>query len=183
MGTYASGKKRQRSVSDTLAEAEHDHFLDCPNADFFIRVGGTLLDGILFFLMFSGIHHISTALSAILPQLPEVIGTLPLSIEQLRLLTFYSAKVLQLSLIYVYFLWTVASFGGTPAKLLLGLRVVDATSGQKLSIPQALLRELARLVSLAPVGIGCGLAFVRKDRLAFHDLMTNTVVKRVHGGP
>lgn len=183
MGTYATGKKRQRSVSDTLAEAEHDHFLDCPNADFFIRVGSCILDGILFFLMFSGINHVSNAAAAILPQVYAYFGTLPIPIEQLRQAVLYGAKVVQLLWIYVYFLWTVAMFGGTPAKLLLGLRVLDANSGQKLSIPRAFLRELARAISLAPGGLGCILGFIRRDRLTFHDLTTNTVVKRIHGGP
>ena len=45
MGTYIpAGPTRKRSVSDTLVEAEEEHFLDCPNADFFIRLAAALLD-------------------------------------------------------------------------------------------------------------------------------------------
>lgn len=85
---------------------------------------------------------------------------------------------------YVYAVWTVATFGGSPAKLLLGLRVLDATSGQKLSIPRVILREIiGKALGLALLGGGLLMPLMRQDHRSLHDLLSQSVVKRVHGGP
>lgn len=184
MGTYLPTEQKTRSLSDTLSDAEHEHLLDCPDADFFIRLGSTLLDFILCFLIFSGITHITNAVMNLSPRFvtPELTGTL--SLERVQSSIFYVSQVLKLMLGYIYFVWTVATFGGSPAKLLLGLRVLDAGSGQKLSIPRAFLREvIGKAASVGLVGGGLILPLIREDRRALHDLMSNSVVKRVHGAP
>jgi len=179
MGTYLPSKPkrdRERSLHDTLNEAEHDHFLDCPNADRWLRAGAQLLDVILCFLILSGIHHVSETMRALTPNWPNIN---PRNIAYWNSTIFYSASALKLFTVYTYFVWTVAIFGGTPAKLLLGMRVLDAKTGQKLTVPRILFREL---VGKAMV-LGGGFFLTLNRRKLVHDKLCNTVVKKVHGGP
>ncbi len=185
MGSYRPSEPRQRrSMSEMFSEAEDEHFLDCPTADFFIRCGSILLDAILFFLVLSGVQHISQTVGSLLPKLPSVVGSSPAEIERALGVLGYLTIVAKLLLIYGYFLWPVATFRGTPAKLLLGLRVVDASSGGRPSFLQVMLREiLGRALCVLVLGGGFALPLLRADQRALHDLISRTVVKRVHGGP
>src|SRR5688500_15932780 len=142
MGSYSpSGRKRSRSLSDTLAEAEHEHLLDCPSADVFIRCGSLLLDVILCFLLVSGLQQLSNAMIQLAPKvLAEGEGFLtPAKIQNA---VQYMEIVLKMSFAYVQFVWFVVAFGGTPANLLLGMRVVDVDSGERLSVPRSALRTI-----------------------------------------
>jgi uncharacterized RDD family membrane protein YckC len=186
VGTYVpSGPRKGRSVADALLEAEEDHLLDCPSADFAIRMAAFLLDGILCWLAYTSIRHISSALGTFAANLPNMQGGaqgFPLSDPEG--LALYIAHVLQLSFLYLYLVWSVSRYGGTPAKLLLGMRVVDANTGQRLSLPRAMLRELVgKAAGIISGGFGLGLPLVRSDKRAMHDLLAKSVVKRVHGGP
>ena len=186
MGTYVpSGPRQRRSITEALREAEEDHYLDCPTADFWVRSGAMVLDGILFGLLWTGIAHICSSLGnyagGVLPTVPEGADTVfwkdPMAVAR------FATMALRGMLIYGFFLWPLARFGGSPAKLLLGLRVVDAQTGKRLTIPKTVLREL--LGKAASTAILCGgwaMALFRPDQRALHDLAAGTVVKRVHGG-
>lgn len=178
MGTYKpSGPKRERSLHETLNDAEHDHFLDCPDADRMLRAGAQLLDLILCFLILSGIHHVSETLRALTP---TVLGDVDLArIRHWNTTIFYTASAMKLFVFYTYFIWTVVIFGGTPAKLLLGMRVLDAHSGQKLSVPRTIFREIVGKALLLGGGFLLGL----RRRVLVHDKLSRTVVKKVHGVP
>lgn len=66
--------------------------------------------------------------------------------------------------------------GGTPGKLLLGLKVVRRDTGAYLSYWQAFWREtLGRAISGFTI-VGYLWALTSRDRLAFHDLIMNTQV-------
>lgn len=66
--------------------------------------------------------------------------------------------------------------GGTPGKLALGLRVIDAKTQGHPSFGRALFREtLAKFVSSATI-IGTVLPFFRRDSKALHDLIAGTHV-------
>ncbi len=186
MGTYVPrGSSRPKTISEALAEAEHDHFLDCPDADFYIRTGAILLDGILFWLLWSGIHHTFTSVGPSLLATAERLSLFhqifppsdgPLRPEQILPFMEHVAHGL---LFFLYFCATLSAFGGSPGKLLLGLRVVDSKSGAKLSFGRAIFRELfGKILSTLPLAIGWGMAFVREDTRALHDLAAGTVVKR-----
>ncbi len=190
MGTYVPrGSARPKTISEALAEAEHDHFLDCPNADFWIRTGAILLDGILFWLLWSGIHHTFTSVGPSLLASAEQtslfqqwfpINKSPLRPDQLLPFAEHVAHGL---LFFLYFCATLSSFGGSPGKLLLGLRVVDAANGAKLTFGRAIFREtVGKLISAAPLAIGFVMAFMRQDTRALHDLTAGTVVKRILTG-
>jgi uncharacterized RDD family membrane protein YckC len=69
------------------------------------------------------------------------------------------------------------AFGGTPGKLLIGLRILR-TDGSKLTFTRALIRYLAEALSLAPLGAGYLLALFHPTRQALHDLVADTCVVR-----
>ena len=192
MGNYLpAGPKKQKSVSDTLLEAEEDHLLDCPDADLSARAAAFILDGIFCYLCASGLHHSFNALAAHLSHLPAtalagdystwqwLIFTLS---KNAGLISAYLEMASKIALLYFYFVWTTAYARGTPAKLLFGLRVADVRTGESLGFPQAFFRELiAKPLGLFLAGTGILVAFVRKDRRTLHDILSQSVVKKVHG--
>lgn len=68
--------------------------------------------------------------------------------------------------------------GQTIGKMLVGVRVV-ALDGEPLGFGPALLRSLAYLVSLMPLGAGFLMAGLRRDKRALHDLLAGSRVERV----
>lgn len=184
MGTYVpSGRRKRRSINEALQEAEQDHFLDCPNADLPIRAAAIVLDAILFWLLWTGIQHTCLSIGA---YVNSYLHGAPLSsIEEIKdavTASHFIAGALRACLVYFFLLWTVARYGGTPAKLLLGLRVGDADTGQRLGITRVLLREIfGKITSTLALGLGWALPLLRDDQRAMHDLLSNSVVKRIHG--
>lgn len=67
-------------------------------------------------------------------------------------------------------------FQGTPGKLLMGCRVVDADSFTAVSVKQAVLRFVSYLVSIIPLGLG--FLWIARDprKQGFHDKIAHTVV-------
>lgn len=65
---------------------------------------------------------------------------------------------------------------GTPGKLMLGLRVVSARTGEKLDLLQAVIRYFGYFLSALPLCLGfLWIAFDSKKR-GFHDLLARTLV-------
>ncbi len=181
MGTYRPYRARKRrSVADTLREAEHEHFLDCPNADFLQRLGALTLDIIFYTLIVSALRNLELSAVAAIPSLTESFGMAELSPIFLFWLPTVIITLKCLGL-YYYYLWPLRSYGGSPAKLLLGLRIVNERTGEPPDLPQILLREIiGKPLSLVTV-FGAALALVAEDKRALHDRISNTVVKRIHG--
>ncbi|OQW52431.1 MAG: hypothetical protein A4S09_08745 [Proteobacteria bacterium SG_bin7] len=81
---------------------------------------------------------------------------------------------------YVYYCFFYLSFGATPGKLVLGLRVVSVETGGDLSLIQIFLREiLGKFFSFFFFGFGFLLSFFRKDGRALHDLISGSRVVSV----
>jgi len=174
--------RRKRSVATALMEAEEDHLLDCPNADFFIRFGAFLLDLILMTLILTGLEKLCSAAANIALTISQEAWIPRLSHTHVTTAVRFGFQLLRIWLIYLYFLWTTMSYGGTPAKLLMGLRVIDIHNGKNLGLFRLLVREIAmKMVGLLLFGLGFLMVFFRKDRRALHDLVCHSVVKRVHG--
>lgn len=167
---------------ETLQEAEEDHFLDCPNAELRLRVAALLLDVLLSTLAISGLQHLCTALETHLGHLPtEGLGeTLTLLHANSYVIASYAFISLKVAFVYFYFVWSLAFAGGSPGKLLLGLRVIHTVRGTTVPFPAAFLREITKVFG---IGFLFGLipVFTRSDRRATHDLLCRTIVKRIHG--
>ncbi|WP_316150583.1 RDD family protein [Cupriavidus sp. BIC8F] len=77
-------------------------------------------------------------------------------------------------LIVTGIMWAV--WGTSPGKRALGLRIVDADTGEPMTIRQAAIRTLGYLVCFASFGIGFLWMLFNPRRQGLHDLMANTVV-------
>ncbi len=182
MGTYSPAqRKKKRSVADTLLEAEREHLLDCPNADLPIRSAAFLLDLIFVSLGSSGIHSLIEALKTSIPLLLGIVSepSAPLVILGIT----YLSWLLKTAAIYLYFVWSVMRFGGTPAKLLMGLRVIHIETGDRLDYREAVVREIGGKFLTTLSILGPLFSLRRPDRRMLHDLLARSTVKNVRGEP
>lgn len=67
---------------------------------------------------------------------------------------------------------------GTPGKLALSLRVVDAQTGDTLSVGQSIGRYLAYFVSMIPLGLGIIWVGIDARKQGWHDKLAKSVVVR-----
>ena len=74
----------------------------------------------------------------------------------------------------VVFFWV--RFCGTPGKLLLGCQVVDANSGQPLSIGRAILRYFAYILSALPMMLGFLWIALDSRKQGLHDKISRSIV-------
>ena len=85
-----------------------------------------------------------------------------------------------LPLALTVFFWV--RFRGSPGKLLLGCRVVDARSGGTLGVGQAVLRWFAYIVSALPLCLGFLWIAWDARKQGFHDKIAGSVVIRWSAG-
>lgn len=76
-------------------------------------------------------------------------------------------------------IWFWLRFMGTPGKMILNLKVVDAGSGDKLSIGQAIGRYLSYIVAFLPLCLGIFWVGIDKRKQGWHDKLAGTVVIRI----
>lgn len=177
MGVYVPPKpKRPKSVSETLLEAEEEHFLDCPDADALTRIAAFVLDGIFLFILATSIKRILMAVVLI-----PLLGS-PERASREAIVLFNSVQIaVQVMLFYIINVWSLNAHGGSPAKLIFGLRVINRGTGQRLTLFQAVLREFVGKILLEPLTCGFGLLLpvLRKDARTLHDIVANSEVKKV----
>jgi uncharacterized RDD family membrane protein YckC len=70
----------------------------------------------------------------------------------------------------------------TPGKMAVSLKVVDAKTGQTLSVGQSIGRYLGYFVSILPLGLGILWVAFDSKKQSWHDKLANTVVIRVKNG-
>ena len=75
-------------------------------------------------------------------------------------------------------IWFWQAKQGTPGKLLLSLRVVDATTGGSLGLGQSLLRYVGYIVSAVPFCLGFIWVGFDSKKQGWHDKIAGTVVVR-----
>jgi uncharacterized RDD family membrane protein YckC len=71
-----------------------------------------------------------------------------------------------------FWLWCAA----TPGKLVLDMKIVDASTGGKPTLKQWVIRYLGYFVSALPLGLGFLWVIFDKRNQAWHDKMANTLV-------
>ena len=132
-------------------------------AGFWIRVAASLIDSVVFVLVFAipltfiyGADYWTSE--------ENVKGTWDILIT-------YVAPIF----ITVWF-WT--KYLGTPGKIVLRLKVVDARTRQAISTPKAIGRYLAYYISALPLLLGFIWVGIDKKKQGFHDKLAGTVVIR-----
>lgn len=76
-------------------------------------------------------------------------------------------------------LWTILFWkykSATPGKIMMGMAIVDATTGGSPSTSRLVIRYFGYLVSAIPCGLGFLWVGWSKRKQGFHDMMANTVV-------
>ena len=177
LGIYTPPKQiPPKSVSETLIEAEEEHYLDCPNADIGNRCAAFLLDAIFLFLLATGLKRMLTAvvLAPLFGQPDQVSREVVVLISSIQI-------ALQVMLFYFLDIWAVSIYGGSPAKLIFGLQVINRSNGKRLNLAQAILREFIGKIIVIPLsgGIGTLLPFFRQDGRMLHDLLSGSEVKKI----
>lgn len=74
--------------------------------------------------------------------------------------------------------WLWNRFGATPGKMALKLKVLDAHTGENLSVARSIARYFAYLVSTFPLALGYVWVGIDKRKRGFHDLLVGSVVVR-----
>lgn len=134
-------------------------------AGFWVRSGATLIDTILFLMI-------------AWPLLFMIYGSDYLAMSSNRLAIGPADVLINyiFPLVAVVILWV--NKAGTPGKLVLGLRVVDAQSGEHLSMGQAIGRYLAYIPAMIPLLMGLFWVGWDSKKQGWHDKLAGTVVIR-----
>ena len=77
-------------------------------------------------------------------------------------------------------IWFWLRFLGTPGKMALKLKIVDAKTGNRLSLGQAIGRYFAYILSMLPFGLGFIWIGIDSKKQGWHDKLAGTVVSRTH---
>jgi uncharacterized RDD family membrane protein YckC len=170
--------KFRPSITEELELAEEEHLKNCPNAEFSVRLAAAIVDGILSYLAITGLESLGNAFSILLDHFPIT----SFFHRRADMLTSTSVITLKVMFFYFYFIASTSFSGGSPGKLLLGLRVLNANNGKNLTPAQALVRWVLSLgINFLSCGVVYLMATLNADHRAYHDELTRTVVKKVHG--
>jgi uncharacterized RDD family membrane protein YckC len=132
-------------------------------AGFWIRLGASLIDGILLIML-------------TYPLLFLVYGSEYLDSEKMILGTVDLILSWMFPIIGTIAFWAYRA--GTPGKLVLGLSVIDAKTGELLTVPQAIGRYFAYIPSMLPLLMGIFWVGWDSKKQGWHDKLAGTVVIR-----
>ena len=138
-------------------------------AGFWTRTGAALIDGILIFLI-------------TVPLLISIYGWEYLETEDLVLgpADFLISWVMPAFATVLFWLYKNA----TPGKMAVTAQVVDAQTGESISVGQAMLRYLGYFIAMLPLGLGIFWVAFDSRKQGWHDKIAGTVVvKRTRTGP
>ncbi|WP_264338302.1 RDD family protein [Wolbachia endosymbiont (group A) of Cheilosia soror] len=85
-------------------------------------------------------------------------------------------QIVQFIMLFCYVIYMWVRFAATPGKLLLGLRVVDAQTFEKITLRQATKRFFSFILSVAPLFLGFLWSNFNKRCQTWHDKIAGTVV-------
>ena len=141
---------------------------DVEYAGFWIRVGAAIIDTLLLVVV-------------TYPLLFSIYGWKYLDTDKM----FAGPADFLISWVFpaVAVIWFWTQKQATPGKAVLSLRVLDAGSGENLSIGQSIGRYLAYFVSIMPLGLGLIWVGFDRKKQGWHDKLAHTVVVRAknHG--
>jgi len=73
-------------------------------------------------------------------------------------------------------IWFWLRFYATPGKMATKLKIVDARTGNKLTLSQAVIRYFAYIVSIVPLGLGFIWIGIDEKKQGWHDKLAGSVV-------
>lgn len=131
-------------------------------AGFWIRVGASIIDNILYALITVPIF-IGLGMA----------GVINLESTAINALDFLSSIIMAIICIFCWI-----KYAGTPGKRLLKLKVLDAQTGDNLSVGQAILRYIGYIPSILVLFLGLIWVGFDKQKQGWHDKIAKTVVVR-----
>ena len=78
----------------------------------------------------------------------------------------------------VLIIWFWLRYSATPGKMATGLTVVDARTGKKITTLQGIIRYLSYFISTIPLGLGLIWVGIDRRKQGWHDKLAGTVVLR-----
>lgn len=141
-------------------------------AGFGIRLAAMLIDNLVFSIALAPILMIFFEPTALTDEQIQTI----LQTQGILGLLDPGEVIFQQGIILVVTLFLWVRFAGTPGKRWLGLRVVDAKTGNNLTPIQSLLRYLGYFISSLPMGLGFFWVLFDARKQAWHDKIAGTVV-------
>ena len=149
------------SAAPRSAAGEHYHY-----AGFWRRLGAALIDTVVLAIVLGVLAYLLLGVEALKSLNTGIDRAQPSS-------TILLAENL-LPAVLTITLWV--AFGGTPGKLLMSCRIVDARTGEKVGIGRAMLRYLGYFVSALVLFIGfLWIAWDRRKQ-GWHDKIAGTLV-------
>ncbi|CEI85463.1 RDD family protein [Ehrlichia minasensis] len=85
-------------------------------------------------------------------------------------------QIIQMIAMYIYAVYSWVKFSATLGKFLTGLRIVDATTFQKITLTQSTKRVFGSILSCLPLCLGILWCNFNKRKQTWHDKIANTVV-------
>ncbi len=137
-------------------------------AGFWIRLVARILDGLILAPVFAGLFFVVVGVPAMTG--PEQVQALADKVNTLSLMC--------MPFLIAYNIFFVGKFGGTPGKLICGLRIVTS-GGDELTYLQAFIRLLGEVVTRLTCclfGFGYLMAAFHSEKCALHDLICGTRV-------
>ncbi|WP_028455850.1 RDD family protein [Chitinilyticum litopenaei] len=152
----------QASLSNSAETREYDY------AGFWLRTAASLIDGIAIVL-------ITFPLSLLVYGVDEYLYTTSFYLGPADLVINYGLPAVLTILFWL-------QLGATPGKMLLKLKVVDARTGQRLTLGKAILRYFGYFLSALLLGIGYFCVGWDKRKQGLHDKLAGTLVLKAHNG-
>ncbi|WP_101759019.1 RDD family protein [Oceanicoccus sp. KOV_DT_Chl] len=131
-------------------------------AGFWIRLAATIADTFILLAFTAPILYLIYGEAYLAENAPPVLGYIDIFISWV------------LPIVATLLFWRYRA--GTPGKLIFHLAVVDASSGQKLTALQSLIRYFAYIISALPFGIGFFWVIWDRKKQAWHDKLAKSVV-------
>lgn len=129
-------------------------------AGFWIRVLANIIDGILVMLVVFPLGFIAGMLGLVNPESSNF--------------SFIDLIVQILSVVFYVGCWV--KFAGTPGKRLLKLKILDADTGENLTVAKSIIRYVGYLISYLVLLLGLIWVAFDKKKQGWHDKMANSVV-------
>ena len=139
---------------------------------FWIRFVAVVIDSLILMLLSNVVGQILGKMG-----LPGNIVELPKDPKQLIAFQSIFGLIISAFISFFYFGWFYSNKGGSPGKLIFGLKVVDNETREYIGYWRAFLREyFCKIISTIILFIGFIMAGLRSDKRALHDMITGTQV-------
>lgn len=137
------------------------------------RFVGYLIDGIIFWIVWLPLSIVFSGTTNVV----TTIGTTTITTQERTISPIIEIILLIVGLAYFTLLWS--SNGSSVGQMVVGIKVVDASTGAPVSQTQALVRAIGYIISAIPIYIGFIWAFFDPRKQGWMDKMANTLVVRI----